>query len=45
MKKFEEPIITVVKFNAEESVFTLSFNDIKKHYETDKLPLDDDLAL
>lgn len=45
MKNFEEPIITVAKFSAEESVYTLSFNDIKKHYETDKLPLDDDMAL
>lgn len=44
MKKFEEPVITVVKFS-EDVVYTISFGDIKKPYETDKLPLDDDLAL
>lgn len=45
MRKFEQPVINVINFKEEEVVYTLSFNDIKKHYETDKLPLDDDFAL
>lgn len=40
MKEFEQPAINVINFKEEEVVYTLSFNDIKKPYETDKMPLD-----
>lgn len=45
MKKFENPVVTVVKFRDDDIVYTISFGDIKKPYETEQVPLDDDLAL
>lgn len=42
MSKFEEPIISLVKFNEEEHIYTVSFNDIKKPYETDPMPLNEE---